>query len=202
MPTKAPASAATLESVMAPSVSSAPLEEATAQQIGLLQALIEQRRGMGIQTSELENYVLGLDDGKGVRSIVEDYIKQNKDKFDQTDPAGAAAYELMEEAVTLSEASLKASREEAKMIYARLSFLRELAKKTQGKQSAIADQLQQVISPVEKQLKKRISFGEFVKEQAQEFKKTLPERIVSRIPVVGGFLGQYLKQKRETQEDI
>jgi hypothetical protein len=177
-------------------------DAAVAQQIGLLQALIRQRKSMGMETSELENYVIGTADKQGVRSVVERFISENRQKFDQDDPAGAAAYQLMKEAVVLSEGSLKASMEDAKMIYSRLRFIRELAKKTEGEQSDIATKLDEIIKPVEDQLKKRTSFGEFLKEKAQSFKKTLPERLAAKVPVIGGLLSGFLKDRRETLEDI
>ena len=183
-------------------VASAPSEKEIAKQIGLLESLIKQRSAMGFESSELENYVVGMKGQKGVRSVVEDYIRSNRDKFNQEDPAGAAAYELMEEAVGLSESSLNASQDEAKRIYARLNFIRELAKKTQGEQGDIAKKLEEIISPVEQQLKKKSSFKAFLAEKASDFRKTIPERIASKVPVVGGLLGEFLKKKRESREDI
>lgn len=177
-------------------------EAGIAKQVNLLQSLIKQRQSMGFDTSELENYVVGMGDQRGVRSVVEDYIRANREKFNVSDPAGAAAYELMQEAVSLSEASLDASQDEAKRIYARLNFIKELAKKTEGKQGDIAKKLGEIISPVEEQLKKKSSFGEFLKEKASTFKKTIPEKIASKIPVVGGLLGEFLQKKREAREDI
>jgi YHS domain-containing protein len=41
-----------------------------------------------------------------------------------------------------------------------------------------------------------------VKEKVQDFKKTLPEKIVSQIPVVGGFLGQFVQQRRIALEEL
>ena len=188
--------------VSSPAVGGAPSEKEIAKQIGLLESLIKQRSAMGFESSELENYVVGMKGQKGVRSVVEDYIRSNRDKFNQEDPAGAAAYELMEEAVALSESALNASHDEAKRIYAKLNFIRELAKNTQGEQGDIANQLQEIISPVEKQLKKKSSFKAFLTEKASEFKKTIPEKIASKIPVVGGLLGEFLKKKRQDREEI
>ena len=188
--------------VSSPAVGVAPSEKEIAKQIGLLESLIKQRNAMGFESSELENYVVGMKGQKGVRSVVEDYIRSNRDKFNQEDPAGAAAYELMEEAVGLSESSLDASHDEAKRIYARLNFIRELAKKTQGDQGDVAKKLEEIISPVEQQLKKKSSFKAFLTEKASDFRKTIPERIASKVPVVGGLLGEFLKKKRESREDI
>jgi hypothetical protein len=150
----------------------------------------------------LEKRILGLDGAKSIRTELQDFIDQNAGKFSGDDPAGVAAFELMESAVDLSEAALTASQEQAKEIYAKLNFIRELAKKTQGEQSDVANKLSEVIAPVEEQLKKRASFGEFIKEKAKDFRKTIPERIASKIPVVGGILGQFLRQRRESQEEL
>ena len=178
------------------------MEAETAEQVNFLQAIIEMRKKMGVETSALEEYVVGTASQMGVRSIVEQFIKENREKFDQEDPAGAAAFELMEETVVLSEQSLKASRDEAKAIYAKLRFIKGLAEKTQGKQSQIAKKLEEIIAPVELQLKKRTSFSEMLREKAEDFKRTIPERIAARIPVIGGFLSQALREKRTQEEDL
>jgi hypothetical protein len=185
-----------------PVVNGAPSEKEIAKQIGLLESLIKQRSAMGFESSELENYVVGMKGQKGIRSVVEDYIRSNRDKFNQEDPAGAAAYQLMEEAVTISESALTASHDEAKQIYAKIKFIRELAANTQGDQGDIATKLEEIIAPIEKQLKKKSSFKAFLTEKASDFRKTIPERIASKVPVVGGLLGEFLKKKRKDREDI
>ena len=172
------------------------------EQVDFLQAIAKMRAGMGVETPELEKIVIGRGGRPGIRSVLQDYINANADKFNVEDPAGAAAFQLLEESVKLAEGSLGASHDEAKKIYAKLRFIRELAKKTQGEQSAIANQLDSVIAPIEEQLKKRTSFSEFIKEKVQDFRKTLPERLVSKIPVVGGLLGQFMRQKRESKEEL
>jgi hypothetical protein len=181
-----------------------PTPEATEKkpEISLLESIGLRRKELGFKTSDLDKYVVGMEGQKGVRSTIEEYVSQNKERFVGQDPASAAARELMDEATGLSEASIGASHDEAKAIYAKIQFIRELAKKTQGKQSDIAAKLDEIIAPVEEQLKKRTSFQEFIKEKAQTFRKTLPERLVSKIPIVGGILGEFLKQKRETQEEL
>jgi len=174
-----------------------------AQQIGLLEALVKQRKQEGFETTDLEKYVVGIGkDNKGVRSIVEDFISKNGDKFDQEDPAGSAAFELMEEAVSISEMSVDASHDEAKKIYARLKFLRGLAKKTIGDQKGVADKLDSVLDPIEKQLKKKTSFSEFLKGKAKNFTKSVPERLAGKIPIVGGVLSEFLSNKRKSKEEL
>ena len=175
----------TATATMDPPKSVIETEKDVSTKIGLLESLKAQRQAQGFKSDALEDYIIGTSKQQGVRSTVEDYIRENKDKFNQDDPAGAAAYELMEETVALSEASLDASHEEAKRIYAELNFIRELAKKTQGDQGEIAKKLQDIIAPVEAQLKKKSSFKAFLMEKASDFKKTIPERIESKIPIVG-----------------
>ena len=62
--------------------------------IGLLESLKAQRQAQGYKSDALEDYIIGTSEKQGVRSTVEDYIRENRDKFNQDDPAGAAAYEL------------------------------------------------------------------------------------------------------------
>ena len=188
--------------IMDPPKSVEETEKNISTKIGLLESLKAQRQAQGYKSDALEDYIIGTSEKQGVRSTVEDYIRENRDKFNQDDPAGAAAYELMEETVKLSEESLDASHEEAKRIYAELNFIRELAKKTQGDQGEIAKKLQDIIAPVEAQLKKKSSFKAFLTEKASDFKKTIPERIASKIPVVGGILGDFLQQKRISREKM
>ena len=192
----------TATATMDPPKSVEETEKNISTKIGLLESLKAQRQAQGFKSDALEDYIIGTSKQQGVRSTVEDYIRENKDKFNQDDPAGAAAYELMEETVALSEASLDASHEEAKRIYAELNFIRELAKKTQGDQGEIAKKLQDIIAPVEAQLKKKSSFKAFLMEKASDFKKTIPERIASKIPIVGGLLGDFFQQKRLSREKM
>lgn len=170
--------------------------------IDFIQSIIDQRKEMGIPTSELEKVVLGLDKKLGVRKQLQDFVDANVSKFSAEDPSGAAAQVLFTEVATLSENSLKASRTEAVQIYKKLSFIRDLAKRTQGEQSELSKKLQEVIAPVEEQLKKQTSFREFVKEKALDFKKQLPEKLVSKIPIVGGLLGEFMREKRESSEAL
>ena len=192
----------TATATMDPPKSVMETEKDVSTKIGLLESLKAQRQAQGYKSDALEDYIIGTSKQQGVRSTVEDYIRENKEKFNQDDPAGAAAYELMEETVALSEASLDASHEEAKRIYANLNFIRELAKKTQGDQGEIAKKLQDIIAPVEAQLKKKSSFKAFLMEKASDFKKTIPERIASKIPIIGGILGDFFQQKRLSREKM
>jgi len=177
-------------------------DAAVAEKINFLQAILNERKALGIETSELEEYVVGTAQKQGMRSLVETFISENREQFNQDDPAGAAAYELMKEAVVLSESSMKASFDDAKKIYAQLQFIRKVAANAKGKNSALAKQMEDIIAPVEAQLKKRTSFAAFIKDKAESFKKTLPERLAAKVPVVGGLLSGFLRDKREAQESI
>jgi hypothetical protein len=172
------------------------------QQVDFLNALIAQREAMGIPSEELEKVVVGIEGKLGVRKQLQEFVTANLSKFRAEDPSGAAARVLFTEVVSLSEESLEAGREEAAKIYQKLKFIRELAAKTQGAQSPLAKELERSIAPIEDQLKKRTTFQSFVREKAESFKKTLPERLAAKIPIVGGFLGEFLQQKREGKEEL
>ena len=168
-------------------------------QIGIIEALIQQRKEMGFgDSSELENLVLGGKDKRGVRSILEQYKKG----LDTKDPASIAAGVMLEEAAKLSEDSLSASQEDAAKIYKKLKFLRQVAEKTKGKQSELVKDLSKIIEPIEAQMKKRASLGTFIREQATSFRRRLPESIAARIPVIGGVLSDFLRQKRTSKEEL
>lgn len=172
------------------------------QQVDFLNAIIAQREAMGIPTEDLEKVVVGIEGKLGVRKQLQEFVTANLSKFRAEDPSGAAARVLFTEVVSLSEESLEAGREEAAKIYQKLKFIRELAAKTQGAQSPLAKELERSIAPIEEQLKKRTTFQAFVREKAETFKKTLPERLAAKIPIVGGFLGEFLQQKREGKEEL
>ena len=171
-------------------------------EIGLLEALIHQRESLGYDTSELEKIVLGIKGKKSVQQELQEYIQANAKKFDTKDPAGAAAFELFDEAAKLSADSLEASREQAIQIYDKLKFLRGLAARTQGEQSEIAKKLDEAIKPVEERLQKQLSLGAFLKDKTKGFAQATSEKLLSKIPIVGGFLGGYIRDKRERNESI
>lgn len=119
-----------------------------------------------------------------------------------TSKSDAAAAVLIREAKRLSDEAQFADNEEAQRIYEKLQAVRDIAKKAKGSQSELAAKLDGVIDPIEKELKKKASFRGFLKEKVQEFRKTLPERLASKIPVVGGLLGGFLRQKRESKDKL
>ena len=119
-----------------------------------------------------------------------------------TSPFDKNAAALIAEAEKLSKDVAIADNEQAQKIAAKLKVIRELAKKTKGNQEALTANLDKVISPIEAELKKKASFRGFLQERAAEFRKTLPEKLASKIPLVGGLVGGYLKQRRESQEGL
>lgn len=183
-------------------VPSATVSTIKEQQTDFLRAIIQQRQEMGLSTGELDKIVLGLDKNLSIRKQLLDYVAANASKFDVNDPAGKAARTLFKETIQLADSALTASSSEAAVIYEKLKFIRDLARKTQGEQSELAQELQKVIAPVEEQLKKQSSFREFVKEKATDFKKRIPERLAAKIPVIGGLVSEFLQQKRESKDEL
>jgi hypothetical protein len=119
----------------------------------------------------------------------------------QASPLAVSAATLLNEAKNLSIDAEFAESQEAKRIYAKIQVIRKLAQRS-ADSAAVTEKIDSAIKPVEEQLRKKASFAEFVRERVQEFRKTLPERLVSRIPVVGGLLGGFLRQRREAQEEM
>lgn len=112
------------------------------------------------------------------------------------------ALALVLEAQRLAGDVATADNKEAQKILAKIKVIRELAKKAKGDQAVLSAKLDSVISPIQDELKRKASFRGFLKEKAEEFRKTLPERIASRIPVVGGVVGGFLRQRRESEEEL
>jgi hypothetical protein len=119
-----------------------------------------------------------------------------------TGPFDKNAAALIAEAEKLSKDVAIADNEQAQKIAAKLKVIRDLAKKTKGNQEALTANLDKVISPIEAELKRKASFRGFLQERAAEFRKTLPEKLASKIPLVGGLVGGYLKQRRESKEGL
>ena len=148
--------------------------------------------------------VLGEGDKKGIRIQIEELVKQNRERIgDLEDPNNAANFEVIEEALALSEAAVSSKdRKQQIRIYNRLKFIREAAEKTTGDKSDIAKTIAKIVKPVEDILKKKTGFGEFAKERIKTKLKALPETIVREIPLIGGMLGDFLSEKREQKEDV
>ena len=169
---------------------------------GLLNALSEQRAVIGSKDTDVEKSILGVGGEVSIRDKIQEFISKNKKAFSKDDPAGRAAFELMEESVQLGEDALTASTSEAKLIYKKLEFIKQLAKKTKGDQKGIADFLESQISPLTEKLKKEISFKEFLKNRAKSFINKIPENLTRKIPLIGGILGDFLQERREQKENL
>lgn len=109
---------------------------------------------------------------------------------------------LLMEAQRLAGDVAEADSKEAQRIIAKLKIVKKLASQAKGDQAVISAKLDEVITPVQQELKRKASFREFLKEKAEEFKKTLPERLTSKIPVIGGVLSGFLRQRRESEEEL
>lgn len=177
-------------------------EKTVQKELSLLERIAKARAERGIQPSPLETIVIGTESSPGTREILQDFVKNNPTLFDESTSEGAAARELYNQAVILSEAALKADPDTAKKLYGRLQFILSVVKDQQGSQSELAKKLEETIKPVQEQLKEKTTFQSFVKEQFKEFKQTLPEKLLAEIPVVGGLLSRYARSKRESKEDI
>ncbi len=112
------------------------------------------------------------------------------------------ALALVLEAQRLAGDVATADSKEAQRILAKIKVIRELAKKAKGDQAVLSAKLDSVISPIQNELKRKASFRGFLKDKAEEFKKTLPERLASKIPLVGGIVSGFLRQRRESEEEL
>ena len=202
----------TLESVMQPATAQAlPAEEqqqveqstnTIRRELGLIERITKARVEAGVEPGPLETLIVGEDGQRGIREILTDFAKQNPDMFDSTTQEGAAAVELYEAAIRISEVAMKADPRTAKKLYERLKFILKVVREQEGSQSAVAKKLEQVIQPVAKQLKEKTTFKSFAKEGIKDYFRRIPEKIAADIPIVGGILSDYLQTKRESREDL
>jgi len=119
-------------------------------------------------------------------------------KSEKSDPLMVSASTLIKEAKKLSIDIEFADTEEAKKIYSRIQVIQKLSKKSSNSTKTL-QKLEEVIKPIEKELKRKVSFGAFLKEKIQNFKETLPEKIASKIPIVGGLVSEFLREKRTSK---
>ena len=172
--------------------------------IGLLEALLEQQRQLSGGDTELSMAVLGKGGAKGVRSQIEELVRTERERLqDLDDPNNAANFAVIESALSLSERAVRSKdRKEQVDIYNKLKFIRETAEKTTGEKSDITKKIAEIIKPVEGVLQKKTGFGAFVKESLAQKVKSIPEMVVSQIPLVGGLLGEYMAEKRAGREEL
>ena len=165
----------------------------------ILESIKARRKELGADTT-LEEQVLGKDQTPGIRDIAQNFISQNRELFDPNKMSGLAAQELMEQAVNLSEDALEArTAKESSFYLVRLKSILTIAKKTKGG-DAVAAQIQSLIDPIAETLKKQSSFGARIRESAQDYARSIPERLLANIPVVGGILSEMARERREATD--
>jgi len=165
----------------------------------ILESIKARRKELGADTT-LEEQVLGKDQTPGIRDIAQNFISQNRELFDPNKMSGLAAQELLEQAVNLSEDALEArTAKESSFYLVRLKSILTIAKKTKGG-DAVAAQIQSLIDPIAETLKKQSSFGARIRESAQDYARSIPERLLANIPVVGGILSEMARERREATD--
>jgi hypothetical protein len=165
----------------------------------ILESIKARRKELGVDTT-LEEQVLGKDQSPGIRDIAQNFISQNRELFDPNKMSGLAAQELLEQAVNLSEDALEArTAKESSFYLVRLKSILTIAKKTKGG-DAVAAQIQSLIDPIVETLKKQSSVGARIRESAQDYARSIPERLLANIPVVGGILSEMARERREATD--
>jgi hypothetical protein len=165
----------------------------------ILKSIKARRKELGVDTT-LEEQVLGKDQSPGIRDIAQNFISQNRELFDPNKMSGLAAQELLEQAVNLSEDALEArTAKESSFYLVRLKSILNIAKKTKGG-DAVAAQIQSLIDPIVETLKKQSSVGARIRESAQDYARSIPERLLANIPVVGGILSEMARERREATD--
>lgn len=166
----------------------------------IIEAIRQRRKRLGTDTT-LEEQVLGTGGG-GIRDVAQDFISANRELFDPNKMSGLAAQELLEQAVNLSEDALEArDAKEASYYLVRLKSILNIAKQAKGGTAeAVSSQIESLIQPVVETLKKQSGFGARVKEGVETYARSIPERLLSGIPVIGGLLSDIARERRESRD--
>ena len=155
--------------------------------------------------SDVERHVLGDigEEGKegqqGTRVRAEEFAQANPQLFNENELEGSAARELLEEAVQLSELALKATTSNADKIMGRLSYLEKVA--TDAGDDEVAKMILNIIKPLKKSVSKKTTFRAMLKKRFTDYVGSLPEMFARKIPLIGGFIGDFMQQKKEAKED-
>lgn len=171
---------------------------------GFRKALLQTMKDLGAEESQIQDAVLD-----GLRETAEKLVAENEDIFGkrmEKTVEQSAAYELFEGVVRLGEAAAKAKTvSEKRKILQRLRTYKSVVGKVftggDGKKSAIAQKLLQMIETIETPLSKESGKRAAIKEGIQDYLKTVPERMAKKIPLIGGMLGGFLQRRRERKED-
>ncbi len=166
----------------------------------IIETIRQRRKRLGADTT-LEEQVLGTGGG-GIRDVAQDFISANRELFDPNKMSGLAAQELLEQAVNLSEDALEArDAKEASYYLVRLKSILNIAKQAKGGTAeAVSSQIESLIQPVVETLKKQSGFGARVKEGVETYARSIPERLLSGIPVIGGLLSDIARERREARD--
>jgi len=180
---------------------SEPAASAPPERSDILEKIRQRREKLGADTT-LEEQVLGGEGGGGIRDVAQDFISANRNLFDPNKMSGLAAQELLEQAVNLSEDALEArDAKEASYYLVRLKSILNIAKQAKGGTAdAVASQIESLIQPVVETLKKQSGFGARVKESVETYARSIPERLLAGIPVVGGLLSDIARERRESRD--
>lgn len=178
-----------------------PAASAPSERSDILEKIRQRREKLGADTT-LEEQVLGEEGGGGIRDVAQDFISTNRNLFDPNKMSGLAAQELLEQAVNLSEDALEArDAKEASYYLVRLKSILNIAKQAKGgTANAVASQIESLIQPVVETLKKQSGFGARVKESVETYARSIPERLLAGIPVVGGLLSDIARERRESRD--
>lgn len=171
---------------------------------GFRKALLQTMQDLGAEESQIQDAVLD-----GLRETAEKLVAENEDIFGKRTEKTveqSAAYELFEGVVRLGESAAKAKTvTEKRKILQRLrtykSVVGKVFKGGDGKKSAIAQKLLQMIETIETPLAKESGKRAAIKEGIQDYLKTIPERMARGIPLIGGMLGGFLQRRRERKEE-
>lgn len=170
--------------------------------ITLATRIAKARQARGIKPERIEELALGSEKQASVRELINEYQQTNPQLFDESTEEGAAATELYAQAKKLTREAMRANRAQAKRIYEKLLFILDVVKNSQGENAPVTMRLEQIIQPVRDAIKQKSTFSAMVKDRARTFAKSLPEKIASEIPIIGGILGDYFKERREGKEEL
>lgn len=158
-----------------------------------------------IPNKELQSHVLGTSSREGsgsprsgVRAQKNEFIADKPDLFDKSKIEGRTAHELLNEAVSLSELSLTASQKDANSILGRLLYLEKTAKA--AKDDEVAKLILDIIGPVKTAMAKKATFSSFTEKRIGDYVSSIPEMLIRKLPVIGGVLGDYMKQQKDRRD--
>ena len=140
---------------------------------------------------ELTKHVLGVTD-KAIN-----FVALNPKLFEDG-LEGDTATRLVEQAVDIANASLKATEENAPQLLGQLLYLEKIA--IDAKDSEVAKLIKEIIGPVKESLKKKAGWKGLLKSKVKNYIGNIPKTLVEKIPVIGGFLGEMMGRNKQVKE--